>query len=405
MVFILRDKAALLGETVTCRGCILGNMNQSSGSDDRSARSYAEASEILRAVNPPTIATLLFLVDDTVYTQKEIADGIGYSRTTVSQSQQSLEALPLSLATKQGSRYKITSDGETILGYYIGMARQLDVDLDTVDWQSDNAHEQVKTVLTPLYDSRSTMPFFVLESIGTRAVGGQITRLATPQRVSIEDVIQDVTVRQRERDERATSKQIRQVVRRFNDRGAVEFDGDYIDLKEKGQEHAYLLEQVVQLIEDQASPATDETEGSGTVVSGIDSQADTTHVDQPGVGGRNSQSTNIANQVQPHGFHGERPSVDDRQETRERESAVPVYCLRPTVEEGKNSTSSSEEHPTPVVPFTALTVGELIERAQQLAQEYDMDTQLEPYWMIRAESELYPMRSVDDLPSDFSQSS
>lgn len=379
-------------------------MNQSRSADDRSARSYAEASEILRTVNPPTIATLFFLVDDTVYTQKEIADGIEYSRTTVSQSQQSLEALPLSLATKQGSRYKITSAGETILGYYTGMARQLNLDLDTVDWQSDETREQVKTVLTPLYDSRSTMPFFVLESLGARAVGDQINRLATPQRVSIEDVIQDVTARQRERDERVTSKQIRQVVRRFGDRDAVEFDGDYIVLKEKGQEHAYLLEQVVQLIEDQASTARDEREESAATVSETPPQPDTSPADQTAVDGRTRRSGNIANQIQPHGFHGKRASVDDRQETDEHECAVPVYCLRPDVDERMSSTSSSEKHPTPAVPFTPLTVGELTERAQQLAQEYDMDTQLEPYWMIQAESELYPMGSVDDLPSDFSES-
>lgn len=379
-------------------------MNQSSGADDRSAWSYAEASEILRAVNPPTIATLLFLVDDTVYTQKEIADGIGYSRTTVSQSQRSLETLPLSLATKQGSRYKITSAGKSVLGYYTGMARQLDLDLDAVGWQSDETHEQVKTVLTPLYDSRSTMPFFVLESIGARAVGEQINRLATPQRVSIEDVIEDVTARQRERDERVTSKQIRQVVRRFDNRDAVEFDGDYIVLKEKGQEHAYLLEQVVQLIEDQASTTRDEREESAATVSETPLQPDASPADQTEVGGRNRNSGNIANQIQPHGFHGKRPSMDDREETGERECAVPVYCLRPDVGERISSTSPSEKHPTPAVPFTALTIGELIERAQQLAQEYDMDTQLEPYWMIRAESELYPMGSVDELPSDFSES-
>lgn len=379
-------------------------MNQSRGADDRSAWSYAEASEILRTVNPPTIAILFFLADDTAYTQKEIAEGIEYSRTTVSQSQQSLEALPLSLATKQGSRYKITSAGETILGYYTGMARQLNFDLDTVDWQSDETREQVKTVLTPLYDSRSTMPFFVLESIGARAVGDPINRLATPQRVSIEDVIQDVTARQRERDERVTSKQIRQVVRRFDDRDAVEFDGDYITLKEKGQEHAYLLEQVVQLIEDQASTARDEREESAATVSETPPQPDTSPADQTEVGGRTRGSENIANQIQPHGFHGKRASVDDRQKTDGHECAVPVYCLRPDVDERMHNTSSSEKHPTPAVPFIELTVGELIERAQQLAQEYDMDTQLEPYWMIRAESELYPMGSVDGLPSDFSES-
>ena len=379
-------------------------MNQSPAANGHSAQSYAEASEILRTVNPPTIATLLFLADDEVYTQNEIADRIGYSRSTVSQSQQSLETLPLSLATKQGSRYKITSAGETILGYYIGMARQLNLDLDTVDWQSDETHEQAKTVLTPLYDSRSTMPFFVLESVGARAVGDQINRLATPQRVSIEDIIQDVTTRQRERDERVTSKQIRQVVRRFDDKDTVEFNGDYIVLKEKGQEHAYLLEQVVQLIEDQASTARDESEESGATISETPPQADTSSADQTEIDGRNCRSENIANQIQPHGFHGKRASVDDRQETDEHKRAIPVYCLRPDVDERMSSTSSSEKRPTPAVPFTALTVGELIERAQQLAQEYDMDTQLEPHWMIRAESELYPIGPVDDLPSDFLES-
>lgn len=368
------------------------DMSQSTDVDDKPIYALVEASEVLRSLNPSLIASFLYLIEDTDYTQAEIGNRIGYSGTTVSQCFQSLEAAPLQLATKHGQRYEVTTAGEALIGHLNGMADRLGVELQSLDWQSDTAHDQVTTVLTPLYDSRGTIPFFVLNSINARSVEGDRTdRRDTPQQVWVGDVIQDVKSRQQERGERTTSSQIYQVIYRFDDKGAIELEGDRITLTEKGQEHAALLERVVELIEEQSSVG-DDRKASHTAA-----RWDDTDADWPVSRERKDESDSLINQTRPQRFLGNRVSMDNRG-VGDRPSVVPVYCLRPEGDESDES--SSNEDVSPVLPFAPLTIGELTDRIRELGQEYDMDTELEPYWMVRMGPELYPVEPANTHSED-----
>ena len=384
------------------------------------------AGTILRTLNPSTVASLLFLDESTNYTQQEIAEEIGSSRSSVSQYQRSLEDLTVPLAAKQGYRYRITSAGETIVAYLDGMADRLNVDLHSLDWQSEDAHDQVATLLTPLYDSRSTRPFLILHSAGSRsAVGDQIDRLNPPQPIWIDEIIRDVEDRQQERGETSTPAQIRQTVRRFEDKGVFEINDNQITLTEKGREHAALLERVTQLVEDEVSSSRSDINESDTENStdrGDRDSVEETHspkrvetIESSDASGlpvseearrlrsdEEDNSGDFIQQSQPHGFLAERPSVGNEETVSKPPAIVPVYCLRTDAVEERDSSSPSYEQLLPVLPFTTLSVEGLIDQARQLGREHDMTAELEPYWMMRIGSDYYHIEPSNnptvDLP-------
>jgi biotin operon repressor/Fe2+ or Zn2+ uptake regulation protein len=368
-----------------------------------STQALSKAADVLRSLNPSTVGSLLFLIDEKDYEQGEVADKIGYSRSSVSKAYKSLNESLLQLAIKRGNTYEITSAGKTFTGYLNGMAERLGVDLHSLDWQSKDAHGKVASLLAPLCDSRDSLPFFVFDSIATRsAVGEQVNRhnLRTPQQVRVEAVVEDVDVRQQERGEHVTPAQIRKILHRFEEQGAVKISDNRIQLAEKGKEHALLLNQVVQLIEKQAHTPTDEEKGeNGNMNTETDARMDTSDTDWPTSNARKHGSGGFVNQIQPHGFFGKRISMDDREERDEHPNTVPVYCLRPSAPDETGRESPSGEYPSPVLPITRLSIGELINRVQQLGQEYDLDREVEPYWMIRMGTELYPMESADEESS------
>ena len=366
-------------------------MGESRDIEGRPTPVLVEAGEVLRTLNPPTLASLRFLDEHESFTQQDIADTIGSARSSVSKYLQSLEELPLTLATKQGHRYKITTTGEKIINHLDGIFNRFDHDLYTIDWQSDDDYEQVASLLTPLYGSRSSMTFFVLDSIGTQsAIGERIDRFGKPQPVSIEAVIQDVTARQQERGERGTSKQIRQSVWRFEDNDAIEFDGDSITLRDKGHEHAYLLHHVAQLLEEQEDAASDEDEVTARdSTETTTTRSDTSNADQPISSSRTQDTGNIARQSHQQGYFGRRTSATDQVDAQEGCPVVPAYCLQ--------STDGAE---IAILPITELTTGEMTDRSQQLMQEYGDDTRLVPYWAVHREDELHPVGPMEVSVTD-----
>jgi Mn-dependent DtxR family transcriptional regulator len=378
-------------------------MGQSTGTGD-STQALSKAADVLRSLNPSTVGSLLFLIDDEDYGQGEVADKIGYSRSSVSKAYKSLDESFLQLATKRGNTYEITSAGKTFIGHLSEMAERLGVDLHSLDWQSEHTHEKVASLLAPLCDSRDLLPFFVFNSIVTRsAVGEQINRqnLRPPQQVRVEVVMEDVDVRQQERGEHVTSTQIRKILHRFEEQGTIGIsDNNRILLAEKGKEHALLLNHVVQLIEEQAHARTDEEQDEDKDVNTeTNTRIDTTDTDWPTTNAREHGSGGLVNQIQPHGFFGKRVSMDDQEEKDEHPNIVPVYCLRPDSSDETDRESPSGEYPSPVLPITRQSIGEFIDRVQQLGQEYDLDKEVEPYWMVRMGAELYPMGSADEESS------
>jgi DNA-binding MarR family transcriptional regulator len=356
----------------------------------RPTHMLVEAGKILRALKPSTLGTLLVIYADDTQTQKNISDAIGCARSTVSKYLQILE--DLTLAKKKAQRYTVTAAGEEVIGLMSSMVGEWGIDLFNVNWSSDDDKETVASILTPLYDSRSASSFFILDSLYAR--GGTIGRLSQPQTVQIEDVVQDVDVRQTERGESTTTESVRQKLRRFNDAGVIEFDGRRITLTEtKGIEHGQTLFKLVDFLIDQEDTdqgGTESTESMSSPASAeapadpkkrlsqIDSSVETHLLDES------------ATQIDSHRSLGSRPSVIS-QSGLDLPTIIPAYYLRQDDDRNTEVESQVQPQQSPVLPLTALTVGELSDHISRIIDENAEDAQLVPYWTIQTESEYIPV--------------
>lgn len=368
-------------------------MPRSNGTDKRSNQVIGEAGVIMRKLSLPPIITLHHIHNNNkTYTQKEIADVIGCERATVSQYLRSMKELPLPLVVKQGQRYTTTEAGEAVLSHLKRMFDRLGDNINTIDWKNEAATEEIAAWLTPFGNARSTPPFLLLYSIGTRsAFGERIERHGTPRPASLEDVVQDVTSRQEERGGRSTRKQVQELLRRFDDAGTVEYDGQEITLTKKGHEQANFLEQLIQILEKE-SEIGDNGEAGERVGPPQSSPADSSYADRGNTQMSPERSSreryemdNIAQQTDPRGFFDSgRASIDILEEAdHEVPAIIPAYCLRAIVDD--------ESEPTPVYPFTTLSLNELADQIRQLAGEYDGEIKFEPYWTLQTKDGLYPL--------------
>lgn len=358
------------GESVTYWDGIVYMM---AGSDtEYSSHRIAEAGVILRTLTPPTLATLDSLINHDTYIQSEIADIIGCRRPTVSRYLQSLEFedIPISLTRKQGKHYKATELGERIFGLIDSMLDRLGPDLREIKWSDDDEQERIENKLSPLCDSRSIGPFLILEAMRSR-----VNLFDTSTSVNIKDIVIDVRASQQEMSESMTPKQIREAVWRFDNKTAVEFDGSQITLSKKGHEHARLLHQLAQILEDERDEDMDKSTAASS--------------SERGFGG-------ITHQLDPRPFRGGSQTIDTSRRTdrmasealQEPPTIVPAYYL---VSSDDAETGERQGSESPMLPFTSLTVSELANHANQLEQNYDDETLLEPCWALRTEDGLTPL--------------
>lgn len=349
-------------------------MAHSGDTPDRSTDVLEDAGEILRKLTPPTLAALLVVSEvseDNTCTQVEMADTIGVSRSSISKYLQTLSNLPLTLVTKQRERrYTVTDDGKKV----ISLINNVVDDLHALDWESDGAQERVGKRLAPLYGSRSDRTFFVLDALRVRS--GSVNPYTTPSRVWIEDVVHDVNARSRN----ATAERVRQTLRRYVEADAIEFDGEYITLIDKGQEQAQLLDQLAHQIE------KEEEEDAGQIPSADPSE-------QPEAG-------NLSGQMRRHGFHGggqRAVAGPSTSVSHELPTIVPAYCLSSADHEDINN--SRTQSPLPVLPLAAMTIGELTDAVASLTHEYNDDMRVEPYWTLQTESGLFPLGPAQLSPN------
>lgn len=348
-----------------------------------------EASEILRALKPSTLGTLLVIYSDDTLTQEDIGDAIGCARSTVSKYLQSLD--DLALAKKGSQRYTVTDIGEEVIGLMVQMFEKNNTDLFSVNWGNDSEKEEIAALLTPLYDSRSVSSFFILNSLYKRS--GAIGRLGGPRTIQIEDVVQDVEARQIERGESTTTEQVRQKLRRFDDARVIEFDGREIMLIEKGQEHGRILAQLADYLMDQedTEDRANESEESASIP---DSSA--------------SDGSEIPSTIQTNSsveMYGRNVSQNDIREYLASKSSssviesqdahlptiIPAYYLRSANEGNSVEGSDSRSQQSPILPLTSLTIGELADHINRLVNEYSEDTKIDPYWTIQTESGYIPV--------------
>lgn len=367
---------------------------------DRPTPAIVTAGEILCTLHPSMLGALIIVYNDDSVTQAEVADTVGRTQPTVSSYFQSLESLPVPLTIKRGQRNTVTDTGEKVISLIRRLSTHLDVDLSAVDWSDEGDRDDVSTIFSPLHDSRSTEPFFILDSLYERSdIDGL---LGTPQPIWLDDIVTDVTYRQQERDKSTSLNQIREKVKRFRDTDILTFDGTQITLTEKGQEHARLLAELVQFLtqQDDVDLATSESievqpspEASGESLN----NDDPAHSESDDTIRPSSASDGIAQQQHGQRFLGGEESSDVGQLSfGETPTVVLTYCLRPG---NTNADDDSQRSPAPVLSLTPLTAGELTDRAEQVVQEYGENTQLIPYWALQTETGLYPLGKAGIPPT------
>lgn len=330
-------------------------MSQGREPDNHSAPLVVEAAEILQKLTSSRLATLLFISDGEIETQTEMADILDISTSTITTHLQKLENLPMSLVVRQ-RQYEITPAGERVIGLLVRMFNRLGKDLRDVDWGDPTDREHIGNLLAPLPSSRSIVPFLVLYSVSQHSsVDGQISIFAPSKSVRVKDVVTDVKSRQEERGETATRKQVRSMLGRFEEAGAIEFDDQDVILTDKGKEHAKLLEQFIELIED--SRATDSSESTG-----LDPSASTNNTEQGD------------QQLGLKGFYTD--GLEDDTHSSEP-TIVPAYC----VSSADESIEGTQSQLSPVLPLTPTTsVEELADQIHRIGRKYGDDVQLKLYW-------------------------
>lgn len=340
-------------------------MSWDSETEIRPANTIVEAGEILQKLTPARLATLLFVTDDEIETQTEMADSLDISSSTITTYLQTFANLPVPL-TVRGNQYTITSAGDTVIGFLARMTNRLGVDLRDIDWEDETNREQIGELLAPIHTTQTIVPFFILYSIGQRStVEGRIGIFAPSQSVRVKDIVSDVDYWQEERGKTATRKQVRSILGRFEDFEGIEIDGKEVMLKDKGKEQAKLLEQLIELIEDSQATEASETPSSST-------QQDSTPMNTRPATATATDSTGISPQLGLQRFYRQE-SVGDSEELS---TIVPAYGLSAATSEREGY--SQPQAVLPLMP--TVTVAELSDQLNRIGREHGDDTQLELVW-------------------------
>lgn len=214
--------------------------------EERTVQILVEAGELLRALSPKPLATLFLIDKYDEINQDEIASRVQCGRSTVSKYLQNLSDLTTNLVKKSGRQYVTTDDGKYVLDLIRELASKNDIELEDRDWSSDEVRQMYDDLLTPLHDSRSATPFFVLYVLNEETTDADYTN--EPKEVSLNQIFKKINTYQRKRGEGITTQQLRQILRRFEDAKSVDFDGKEIQLTSKGKSQAYLLKKIVALV-------------------------------------------------------------------------------------------------------------------------------------------------------------
>lgn len=364
---------------------------------DRPTDVLRDTGEILRTLSPSRLGLLFVISNTDANTQTDIADAIGRSQSTISQYCQRLTTIEYPLIAKRGKRYVITDTGKEVLSLVDDMTDQLN--LQSVEWCSKTDKKAIETILSPLHESQIAEPFFILESLYNRSYTGGHSR--DPQSVWIDDIIDDVKSRQR--DAKDTTKQVQQIVKRFDNASAVTFDGSQLMFTEKGEKNAQLLIELTHFLMKREGIDTDSDKHTESRISTPSTESPVNgSADRSGLDDLSSQThdvDSIAQQRQPQRFLGSRrSSIVNQSSIQGSPTVVLTYCLRRTSEADRSEESHSQ--PIPVLLLTALTASELAARAEQIIREHGEDTQLIPYWTLQTSNGLSPLGPAGIPPTD-----
>lgn len=349
-----------------------------------------KAGEILRTLNPSLLGALKVASEDETLTQSEIADIIGRSNPTVSTYFQSLQSV--SLTAKRSQRNIVTDTGAKVVSLINSMISQLGRGLDTIDWEDETDIEYISEKLSPLHDSRSMGPFFLLDSLYERSnIHGHVGR---PEPVWVDEAISDVKRREEDRGESTSTRLVRETIRRFDDTGVISFDGTQLELTDKGHQQAWLVNELVQYLK--ADVEENENDAKGHTESAMEGLND--YIPDQSLsssGSRSLPALDDATQIMGQRAYGDNQSfVGGQLADQEKPIVIAGYCL-PSVDQNGDSRDR-----LPMLPITEMTVEDLINQATQLRNEFDAEAKLVPYWLLHTESGLYPLAPYGALSSD-----
>jgi hypothetical protein len=318
---------------------------------EREAKSITEAGEIIQHLTAPRLATLAVL-EDGYDTQLEMADALGCSSSLVSKHLTTFANLPTPILDKPDNTF--TAVGAEIFGEVDSLLHRLGVSLDSIDWQDETEMAEVEQCLAPLPAARGPLSFLVFYSIGvSNSVGGRID-LLNQEPVSLSTVVSDVRARRQRRGETTERKHVRRHLTTLADAGSITFEDATIILTEKGKAQARFVEQIIQAVGN--------------------AHGDDLSVREPSTVEEQSVTS------VPDKDDGIPLTIDT---ATDKMSLVPEYRF------GDESA---------VALSSTITVGEFVEQAVRLREEYDEDTSLNLTWMVRPQTE--DVGQFIGLPSD-----
>lgn len=196
------------------------------------------AAEILRALTPPALATLLAFREREQKTQADIAAEVGVARSTISKYVQTLLELPVPVLNKDGHRVTVTPDGRRVIEMYRAALEERSIDVETVDWDSPNA-QRVEDALSPLYRFRSASPYLILD--GIYELDRQVD---ASEQIWEDDLLLELDGRDPSTVESISNQHFNQVLDKFDSHDVIDRDGDSLSLTDKGRTHGHLCREL-----------------------------------------------------------------------------------------------------------------------------------------------------------------
>jgi len=194
------------------------------------------AAEILRAVTPRVLATLVVIQEGEQQTQAQMAEDIGCARSTVSKHLRTLKNLPVKVIRKQGHDVEITNEGKKLIDVYSQTLSRFGIQLDSVNWATDEI-SAVENALSPLYEVRSETPFLILASLADLSTESEYE-------VWIDDLIFRVRNIDQENTRSISKQHFEQILDNFEQHKTIQREGDEIELTKKGKHQWRLMKEI-----------------------------------------------------------------------------------------------------------------------------------------------------------------
>lgn len=205
--------------------------------DTTTPMDVSPAAEILQAISPPVLATLLAFREREQKKQAEIASEVGCARSTISKYVQTLTNLPVAVLDKDGHRVTVTSAGHTLIDLYRTALAECSIDIETVNWSTER--DAIEEALSPLYRFRSTSPYLILDGIYELD-----QQTVDDDHIWEDDLLMEIDSREPTTIDSISSQHFDQVLEQFDTHDVIDRDDDSLSLTKKGRTLGTLCRQI-----------------------------------------------------------------------------------------------------------------------------------------------------------------